>query len=159
MKRLTFDGNFCDIANCREIPCPYNGACTQRLVWERLKQYEDSGLSPIACLEARKIEDGLSDHDYSIARMVELMQADKSGRAVILPCEPGTPVYMTFCGEVWEMRVGQFHVNGYTEPRIWADIDCDWASTQCVIWDLVAGKTVFLTREEAEKALEAMKDE
>nr|DAQ52662.1 MAG TPA: hypothetical protein [Caudoviricetes sp.] len=79
-----------------------------------------------------------------------------SGRVVILPCEPGTPVYMTFCGEVWEMRVGQFHVNGYTEPRIWADIDCDWASTRCVRWDLAVGKTVFLTREEAEKALEAM---
>lgn len=24
-----------------------------------------------------------------------------SGRVVILPCKPGTPVYMTFCGEVW----------------------------------------------------------
>lgn len=82
-----------------------------------------------------------------------------SGRVVILPCEPGTPVYMTFCGEVWEMRVGQFHVNGYTEPRIWADIDCDWASTQCVRWDLAVGKTVFLTREEAEKALEEKKDD
>lgn len=158
MERLTFDGNFCDIASCREIPCPYNYACTQRLVWERLKQYEDSGLSPVACEEVKKIEAGLSEHDYSIARMLELMQADKSGRAVILPCEPGTPVYMTFCGEVWEMRVGQFHVNGYTEPRIWADIDCDWASTQCVRWDLAIGKTIFLTREEAEKALEAVKD-
>lgn len=89
-------------------------------------------------------------------RLRQLAEADKAGRAVILPCEPGTPVYMTFFGEVWEMRVGQFHVNGYTEPRIWADIDCDWASTQCVRWDLAVGKTVFLTREEAEKALEAM---
>ena len=159
MNRLTFDGNFCDISQCRELTCPYSTACMQRQVWERLKQYEDSGLSPIACEEAKKIEDGLSEYDYSIARMVELMQADKDGRVVVLPCEPGTPVYMTFCGEVWEMRVGQFHVNGYTEPRIWADIDCDWASTQCVRWDLAVGKTVFLTREEAEKSLEAMKDE
>lgn len=84
MERLTFDGNFCDIAQCREMPCPYNNACTQRQVWERLKQYEDSGLSPIACEEARKIEDGLSKHDYSIARMVELMQADKDGRLMAL---------------------------------------------------------------------------
>lgn len=22
MDRLTFDGNFCDIAQCRELPCP-----------------------------------------------------------------------------------------------------------------------------------------
>lgn len=85
MVRLTFDGNFCDIAQCRELPCPYNNNCTQRQVWERLKKYEDSGLSPIACKEARKIEDRLSEYDYSIARMVELMQADKDGRVVVLP--------------------------------------------------------------------------
>lgn len=89
----------------------------------------------------------------SYDRLRELAEADKAGRAVILPCEPGTTVYMTFCGEVWEMRVGQFHVNGYTKQRIWADIDCDWANTQCVRWDLVVGKTVFLTREDAEAAL------
>ena len=40
MERLTFEGNFCDIARCKEIPCPYNGACSQRKVWERLKAYE-----------------------------------------------------------------------------------------------------------------------
>ena len=44
MERLTFDGNFCDIAQCREIPCPHNGACSQRKVWERLKAYENIGL-------------------------------------------------------------------------------------------------------------------
>ena len=46
MERLTFDGNFCDIAMCRENPCPYNGSCSQRKVWERLKAYEDTGLTP-----------------------------------------------------------------------------------------------------------------
>lgn len=25
MERLTFDGNFCDIAQCRELPCPFCG--------------------------------------------------------------------------------------------------------------------------------------
>lgn len=85
MERLTFDGNFCDIAQCRELSCPYSTACMQRQVWERLKQYEDSGLSPNACWEAGKIEDGLHNCDYSIARMVELMQADKAGRVVVLP--------------------------------------------------------------------------
>ena len=45
-ERLTFEGNFCEIARCRETRwgkyCP-DGACSQRKVWERLKQYEDSG--------------------------------------------------------------------------------------------------------------------
>ena len=46
MERLTFDGNFCDISQCRELPCPYNNNCTQRKVWERLKQCEDLECEP-----------------------------------------------------------------------------------------------------------------
>lgn len=49
MNRLTFEGNFCDISMCREIPggsfCE-DGYCSQRKVWERLKAYEDTGLEP-----------------------------------------------------------------------------------------------------------------
>ena len=50
-ERLTFDGNFCDIARCREIRwgkhCP-DGACSQRKVWERLKEYEDALSADVA---------------------------------------------------------------------------------------------------------------
>lgn len=46
MERLTFEGNFCDIARCEDTPggsfCEY-GYCDQRRVWERLKAYEDIG--------------------------------------------------------------------------------------------------------------------
>lgn len=49
MKRMTFEGNFCDIAQCADIPCQCAGNCTQKQVWERLKAYEDSGLSPEQC--------------------------------------------------------------------------------------------------------------
>lgn len=49
MKRLTFDGNFCDIAMCQSVPggsfCE-DGYCSQKKVWERLKEYEDTGLEP-----------------------------------------------------------------------------------------------------------------
>lgn len=125
----------------------------------RLAAYEDSGFTPAEIKSLYAEWDVMMSVLNSIGggyeRLRQLAEADKAGRLVVLPCEPGTPVYMTFCGEVWEMRVGQFHVNGYTEPRLWADIDCDWASTQCVRWDLAVGKTVFLTREEAKKALEA----
>ena len=85
MERLTFEGNFCDIAQCRELPCKYDGNCTQKEVWERLKAYEDSGLSPQACAEAREIEETLAGYDYSISRMADLMKADKDGRVLILP--------------------------------------------------------------------------
>ena len=86
MERLTFEGNFCDIAQCRELPCKYDGNCSQKQVWERLKAYEDAGLSPQACAEAREIEKTLSGYDYSISRMVELMKTDVEGRVLILPC-------------------------------------------------------------------------
>ena len=46
MERLTFEGNFCDIAQCRELPCKYDGNCTQKEVWERLKQFEDAFGTP-----------------------------------------------------------------------------------------------------------------
>lgn len=49
MERLTFDGKFCGIAQCRETPggsfCE-NGTCSQKEVWLRLKAYEDTGLTP-----------------------------------------------------------------------------------------------------------------
>lgn len=47
MKRLTYEGNYCeDIAHCdpRESTC--SGNCKKRQIWERLKAYEDTGLSP-----------------------------------------------------------------------------------------------------------------
>lgn len=45
MKRLTFDGEFCDISMCREElggPFCEEGYCSQRRVWERLKSIEDT---------------------------------------------------------------------------------------------------------------------
>lgn len=49
MERITFDGNFCDIAMCQEVrggPLCDDGDCSQRKVWYRLKAYEDTELSP-----------------------------------------------------------------------------------------------------------------
>lgn len=157
MDRLTFDGNFCDIAQCRELPCPYNNACTQRQVWERLKEYEDSGLSPIDCGEARKIEDGLTEHDYSIARMVELMQADKDGLVVVLPAK-------TVYELVWD--AGQ-NCDGICPVSIDGVGSCDFCNAgELCIYEVPCkqehieriGDDVFLTYEEAENGLEKLKN-
>lgn len=93
------------------------------------------------------------------SRLRELAEADKDGRVVVLPCKVGDTVYTLFCGEVVEKRIGQFHVNGYTSPRIWADLDCDFMSTKRVRWDLSVGKDFFLAKAEAEKALEAQRND
>lgn len=84
MERLTFDGNFCEIARCKEVKCPYDTACSQKQVWERLKAYEDSKLSPedAANLHAiLRLGDGMT-----LMRLRELAVADQEGRVTILPC-------------------------------------------------------------------------
>lgn len=85
MERLTFEGNFCDIAQCRELPCPYNGACSQRKVWERLKAYEDTGLEPAMCANYKTFEDEAISKGVTFKRIVALMEADRTGRLVVLP--------------------------------------------------------------------------
>lgn len=102
--------------------------------------------------------EGILEDNYDLDRLKELVEADRDGRCVVLPCPVKTKVYMPFCSGIVEKTIGQFHINGYTEPRIWADIDCDWATTQRVRWDLAVGKTVFLTRESAEAALRGEQD-
>ena len=156
MERLTFEGNFCDIAQCRDLPCKYNGNCTQKEVWERLKAYEDAGLSPQACAEAREIEETLSGCGYSISRMVELMKADKDGRVVLLPCKVGDTVFARLNNKskyVCECKVKQIVVGniGFVTFAPIGDPEREYDVSLRGF-----GKTVFLSREEAEKALQEM---
>ena len=148
MERLTFEGNFCDIAQRRELPCKYDGSCTQKEVWERLKAYEDSRLSPQACAEAREIEETLSGCGCSISRMVELMKADVEGRVLILPCAPDAIYWEKVGGILAQARFEGLHV--YEDGTI------KYAGYGMEICAEDIGETVFLSREEAEKALQEM---
>lgn len=155
MERLTFEGNFCDIAQCKEIPCPYNDACSARKVWERLKAYEDTGLTPEE-FHAYWVflEDMIGEQKVSEAldRFRQLVKADKDGRVVVLPCKVGDGLW-TFCShpveQVYSFTVTDIStLNGRTMLN----------TSRCGVIDARdVGKTVFLSREEAEKALEAMK--
>ena len=149
MERLTFDGNFCDIAQCRELPCPYDNNCMQKQVWERLRDYEDTGISPKACLQAVEMEDLLADEYYSVNRMLELMKADKEGRVLVLPCKVGDKLYRVFDGNISEHEVQNMKYFA-RQGRLGIDMTPFFPDAERFI-----GKTVFLTREEAEKALEA----
>lgn len=131
---------------------------------EKLDQYLKTGLTPEEVEQLKLASMGKADteirmfDDGRMERLSELMEADKEGRVVILPCRPGGIVYTIFCGRVIERSVGEFIVNSYTRPMIWAELDCDWCSSKTVRWDLAIGKTVFLTRKEAEKALEVVRN-
>ena len=164
MERLTFEGNFCDIAQCRELPCPYNNACSQREVWERLKTYEDTGLAP---REVSAIVKEWSDlctvigECGGIDRFRELAEADKDGRLVVPPCRIGATAYILiqdsaiFYPETNGWYIVEETIDAITQDGFYlgAAEDGDFRPNDAI------GKTVFLTREEAEKALEAMKDD
>lgn len=87
MERLTFEGNFCEIAQCACMKCPYDTDCSQKQVWERLKAYEDSELSPEDAANLNvilRLGDGMT-----LMRLRELAVADQEGRVVVLPCKVG----------------------------------------------------------------------
>ena len=117
MERLTFEGSFCEIEQCKEVKCPYDTNCSQKQVWERLKAYEDTGLSPIACEESAKIEKGLSEGGYSISRMVELMCADKEGRVVVLPCRGDADIVLMRNGVAFKPDHWNIHLTTFAENQ------------------------------------------
>lgn len=173
MERLTFEGNFCDIAQCRELPCPYNGACSQRKVWERLKAYEDRGCAPEEVLPKDKADEialklmRLADLESlcSYTRLRELAEADKDGRLVVLPCKVGDTVWVIDNPWTWELlkKPIEAYVNGMGKfsHGLYVNVLFDTRKINGTRDYEInhIGETIFLTREEAEKALEAMKDE
>lgn len=87
-----------------------------------------------------------------ISRLVELAEADKDGRCVVLPCKVGDKLYRVFAGEIFEHQVGSLKY--FAIQKRW-DIET-YPFCPCV--ESSIGKTVFLSREEAEKALQEMED-
>ena len=55
---------------------------------DRLAAYEETGLTPQACAEAREAGKVLSSCDISFRRLAELLTADRDGRLVVLPKPP-----------------------------------------------------------------------
>lgn len=124
-----------------------------RELYVRLKPYEDLGLEPWQADAAKNIvEMAFEDKPERAERIRELMRADRDGRIVLLPCKVGDKLYRVFSGEIFEHRVGSMKY--FAIQKKW-DIET-YPFCPCV--ESSIGKTIFLTREEAEKALEAMKD-
>lgn len=127
---------------------------------ERLAAYEDTGLTPDRCAEfARADAEGryivMRDAEQEgVARLRELAEADKDGRLVVLPCKVGDRLY-----EV----TGRKTISVYKVRAIRVELFglfIEWDIVEGFVWQSLSdinageiGKTVFLTREEAEKAL------
>lgn len=124
-------------------------------IYWRLKDYEDTGLTPEEIDMDHEAAETLRQlcRGCDLDRLEKLAEADKDGRLVVLPCKVGDGLW-TFCShpveQVYSFTVTDIStLNGRTMLN----------TSRCGVIDARdVGKTVFLTREEAEKALEAMND-
>lgn len=129
----------------------------------RLKAYEDTGLTPeVFQSYVVFLQDLIGNQKASEAldRFRWLAEADKDGRMVVLPCKVGDTVWITgSVRRLYSEKVRTFFCGDPSYSRGMADNGVKMIrTTGCDIPIHEFGKTVFLTREEAEKALEAMKD-
>ena len=133
-----------------QVGNPYN--------WERecdrcikLGQWKNEAL-----IRLSKIEDILGD-EYDLDRLKELVQANREGKCVVLPCRVGDKVYCI-----------QSYFND-AKMRSEKKVKCRVVDFMQSLPDLFEcegmiykfsdiGKIVFLTSEEAEAALEKMKE-
>lgn len=128
---------------------------------DRLAAYEDTGLTPERCAEfARADAEGryiiMRDAEQEgVARLRELAEADKAGRLVVLPCKVGDTVYFrTYdCNGTVDLGIQPHKVTAIVGRAI-----VSGRYTDAVLLPGQYGVSWFLTREEAEEALEAMKD-
>ena len=153
---------------------------------ERLAAYEDTGLTPEEINDLASVREISPEAEYAIskhadniierldkllhqtdddARLRELAEADKDGRVVVLPCKVGNTLWVTGRDNVpREMELEDPDIRAVcTDEDNLCMSTCNRKPDGFCAYRLRndgadIGKTVFLTREEAEKALEAMKD-
>lgn len=117
------------------------------------------------------IEDILGD-DYDLDRLKELVEADREGKCVLLPCKDWLEIVFgeqeVFYGidmDYIEHPIREISVDSSSRCTWydgWKTVVLKGYDENGLDWEFSPeeiGKTVFLTREEAETALEKMKED
>ena len=150
----------CYGSGCKIKDCPFETA-----VCERLAAYEDIGLT-LEEIKAPFTEDTMTNLaaqalGVEADRLRELAEADKDGRVVVLPCKVGDTVYMIehifdidngVCDEICARKV--IGHGGNNLNQLWLVGSGGICNAHIFVSEF--GKTVFLTREEAERAIQEM---
>lgn len=153
MKRLTkwIDYNKKSIP---QISCDVCGKKPITECWDT-ESCLDTGVERLA-----EIEDILGD-DYDLDRLREIVEADRDGRCVVLPCKVGNTVYRIGASLCKWREIDR--CDEYCDG--WQYRDC-WDGTRAVLEEKFnlcdiesVGKTVFLTREAAEAVLKGEQNE
>lgn len=137
-----------------------------RMDREDLRAYEDTGRTPEEVTALGNLFDYALEESKTLAeqlallnRIRELAEADKDGRLVMLPCKVGQRVFALLDTDkhISECEVKQI---GLGKEIGFVGIEPIGVRGRKYGVSIKGfGKTVFLTREEAEAALEAMKNE
>ena len=133
----------------------------KQLALNRLAGYEDSGLSPQEVRELKKSdaskEQCTIDQHGEIHRLRDELkrykQAEQEGRLVVLPCKAGDTIWkikavFSYFSKPMEDRVERIIITN-SEILVYCTSGTKFSVNSI-------GKIVFLTREEAEKALEGL---
>ena len=130
-----------------------------------LREYLDTGRTPEEVTALEKLFDyaleeskTLKEQLALLKRIRNLAEADKDGRLVVLPCKVGQRVFALLgtdkhISECEVKQIGMGNKIGFIGLELIGARGREYGVSLNGF-----GKTVFLTREEAEKALEAMKD-
>lgn len=174
MERLTkYDTDGRAMMDCEKCKADWTGKhgkpmvdctalyCRNRLK-DRLAAYEETGLTPgevksmqeehFSGLEMAKLHSALME-------LKKYQEADRDGRLVVLPCKVGDRLY-----EV----TGRKTISVYKVKAIRVELFglfIEWDIVEGFVWQSLSGinageigKTVFLTHEEAKKALEGKRN-
>lgn len=167
MERLTkYDTDGQAMMDCQKCEADWTGKhgkpmadctalyCRNRLL-DRLVKYEDTERTPEEIDMDHEAAETLRQlcQNYDLDRLEKLAEADRDGSVVVRPCKVGDTLFRVFAGEILEHKVRNMR---YLAIQGRWDID---TTPFCSYVESSIGKTIFLTREEAKAALEAMKDE
>lgn len=171
MERLTKrDADGQAVMDCQKCKADWTGKhckpmddCTALYCRNRLKErvaaYEDTGREPEEVIALVRLFDYALEESKTLTeqlallnRIRELAEADKDGRLVVPPCKVGDTLFRVFAGEILEHKVRNMR---YLAIQGRWDID---TTPFCSYVESSIGKTIFLTREEAKKALEGKRN-
>lgn len=144
-----------DNGNCTAV----GGFCTAvaAAYCPLLREYLDTGLTPDQVVNAKNIIDlAFADDTSKAERIRKLLAADDDGRLVVLPCKVGDTVWANLDGMRHTRKcVIEFaNIGSHVTTIVFSTVD--GLREQYGVNPSSFGKTVFLSREEAEKALQEM---
>lgn len=127
----------------------------------RLAAYEDTERTPEEVTALGNLFDYALEESKTLTGQLALLnlirdlaRADKDGRLVMLPCKVGDTVYWVHGAVITECKVHRIQKN---RNGLYICLKSK-KSHGAFRTDLCFGKSIFLTREEAEAALKAMKN-